>query len=78
MFFLFFVVLLGKHHSQNHETQNANAQTAGAQDVSFNAIVVLAVIHGTLVCVIDATTDAVSNVSSSFHGIYLSLCFSLL
>ena len=73
-FNLFFCDALGKHHSQNHETQNTNTQTTSAQDVSSNVIVVLAVVHGTLVCVVDATANAVADVAKfssdfSFHGV---------
>jgi hypothetical protein len=74
----FFCGALGKHHSQNHEAQNTNTQTASAQDVFADVVVVLAIINGAMVCVVNATANAVSDVSNSFHGVYLSLCFSLL
>ena len=74
-FFLFFFCdALGKHHSQKHESQNTNTQTTSAQDVSSNVIVVLAVVHGTLVCVVDVPADAVANVAKFsldvFHGLF--------
>jgi hypothetical protein len=79
VFFLFFFCdALSKHHSQKHESQNANTQTASVQDVFADVIVVLAVINGAMVCVVNATANAVSDVSNSFHGVYLSFCFSLL
>jgi hypothetical protein len=77
-FYFFFCDALGKHHSQKHESQNANTQTASVQDVFADVIVVLAIINGAMVCVVNATADAVSDVFNSFHGVYLSLCFSLL
>jgi hypothetical protein len=74
VFFNFFCGALGKHHSQNHETKNANTQTASAQDVSSDVIVVLAVIHGAVVCVVDVPTDAVADVAKFsldvFHGLF--------
>ena len=75
MFFLiYFCGALGKHHSQKHEAQNTNTQTTSTEDVSSNVIVVLAVIHGTLVCVVDVSADAVADVAKLsldvFHDLF--------
>jgi len=64
---------LCKHHSQNHKTQNTNAQTASAQDISTDIAIILAVIHWALICVVDATADAVSNISKFSSHIVLLL-----
>ena len=73
-FYFFFCDALGKHHSQKHEAQNTNTQTASAQDISTNVVVVLAVVHGTLVCVVDVPADAVANVAKLsldvFHWLF--------
>ena len=63
---------LCKHHSQNHETQNANTQTASAQDISADIAIILAVIHGALVCIVDTTADTISNVTKFSSHIVLS------
>jgi hypothetical protein len=60
-----------KHHSQNHETQNTNTQTASAKDISTDIAIIFAVIHGALVCVVDATADTISNVTQFFSHIVL-------
>jgi hypothetical protein len=44
-----------KYHGQNHETQNPDTQTASAKDISADIAIVLAVIHGALVCIVAAT-----------------------
>ena len=54
---------LCKHHSQNHETQNTNTQTASAKNIFADIAITFAIIHGALVCIIDATTDAVSDIA---------------
>jgi hypothetical protein len=74
VFLIFFCGALGKHHSQKHETQNTNTQTTGAQDVSSDVIVILAVVHRALVCVVDIPADAIANVAkfslNLFHGLF--------
>jgi hypothetical protein len=51
-----------KYHGQNHETQNPDTQTASAKDISADIAIILAVIHGALVCVVDATADTISDI----------------
>jgi hypothetical protein len=72
-FFYFFCGTLSKYHSQNHETQNTNTQTASVQDVFSDVVVILAVIHGALVCVIDIPADAIANVAKFFFDVFHGL-----
>jgi hypothetical protein len=75
LFLIYFCGTLSKYHSQNHETQNANTQTARTQDISSNVVVVLSAVSWTLICVVDATANAVANVSQLFLHWFIPLSF---
>jgi hypothetical protein len=64
---------LKSHQTEdNHNNQTGEGQTQSRNEIFKHLAVVLAVINGTMVCVIDATADAVADVSKQFlHGSWL-------
>ena len=57
---------------QNHNNQTGESQTQSRNEIFKHLAVVLAVVNGAVVCVVDATADAVADVSKQFlHGSWL-------